>query len=148
MPRYSSPAAEASPIIVSISGSPAATSEPNASKRMPSVTGHEITSDFNIAERLAALKSDHMPDAPVRCTCTPPAERAVSFPFSESAALTIPFELLAAPACTIAVWRSREIETPEAGATMLRTAASARSVASTLATAALKAVELIVWVGE
>ena len=66
VPRYSIPAAEASPIIVSISGSPAATSDPNASSRMPSVTGQEITSDFIIAVRLAALKSDHIPAAPVR----------------------------------------------------------------------------------
>ena len=57
--------------MVSISGSPAATSEPNASSRMPSVTGQEMTSDFIIAERLASLKSDHMPDAPVSETCTP-----------------------------------------------------------------------------
>jgi len=51
---------------VSSSGSPAATSAPNASTRMASVTGHESSSLFNIAERLASLKSDHMPDAPVR----------------------------------------------------------------------------------
>ena len=66
MPRYSSPAAEASPIIVSISGSPAATSDPNANSRIASVTGQEMTSDFIIAVRLAALKSDHIPEAPVR----------------------------------------------------------------------------------
>ena len=35
---------------------------------MPSVTGQEMTSDLSIAERLAALKSDHMPGAPVRST--------------------------------------------------------------------------------
>ena len=148
VPRYSRPAADASPIIVSISGSPAATSDPNASSRIPSVTGHEITSDFIIAVRLAALKSDHIPDAPVRCTCTPPEERAASLPFNESAALTIPFELLAAPAWTIAVCRSREIETPAVGATTLRTAVSARSVFSTLATVLLNAGSLIVLVGE
>ncbi len=33
-----------------------------------SVTGHEITSDFSIAERFAALKSDHIAGAPVRFT--------------------------------------------------------------------------------
>ena len=32
----------------------------------PSVTGQEISSDFIIAVRFALLKSDHMPDAPVR----------------------------------------------------------------------------------
>ena len=59
--------------MVSISGRPAATSEPNASSRMPSVTGQEISSDFIIAVLLASLKSDHMPDAPVSETCTPSA---------------------------------------------------------------------------
>ena len=66
VPRYSRPAADARPIIVSISGSPAATSDPNASSRIPRVTGQEMTSDFIIAVRLAALKSDHIPAAPVR----------------------------------------------------------------------------------
>jgi hypothetical protein len=97
---------------------------------------------------LAALKSDHIPDAPVRWTCTPLRDSAASLPFSESAALTIPFELLAAPACTIAVCPSRETETPGVGGTTLRTAGSARSVLSTLATVALNAGWLIVWVGE
>ena len=52
--------------MVSISGSPAATSEPKASTRIASVTGQEISSDFSIASRLASLKSDHIPAAPVR----------------------------------------------------------------------------------
>ena len=39
--RNSTPAEATSPRIVSISGNPAATSEPNASSRMTSVTGHE-----------------------------------------------------------------------------------------------------------
>ena len=112
------------------------------------MTGQEITSDFNIAERFAALKSDHIPDAPVRWTCTPLADRAASLPFRLSAALTIPLELFAAPACTIAVCPSREIDTPGAGATTLRTALSARSVRSTFATAVRKAGSLIVCVGE
>ncbi len=51
-------------------GSPAATREPNASTRIASVTGHEMSSDFIIAERFASLKSLHMPDAPVRLTVT------------------------------------------------------------------------------
>ena len=57
-------------MIVSISGSPAATSDPKASSRIVSVTGQEITSDFIIALRFASLKSDHMPDEPVRATVT------------------------------------------------------------------------------
>ena len=69
-------------------------------------------------------------------------------PFSESAALTIPLELLAAPACTIAVCPSREIETPGDGATTLRTALSVRSVLSTFPIVLLKAGSLIVCVGE
>ncbi len=148
VPRYSIPAADASPIIVSISGSPAATSDPNASSRIPRVTGQEMTSDFIIAVRLAALKSDHIPEAPVRSTRTPAEERPASLVLSESAALTIPLELLAAPACTIAVCPSREIEMPGVGGTTLRTALSARSAASTLATVPLKAGSLIVRDGE
>ena len=112
------------------------------------MTGHEITSDFSMAERLAALKSDHMPDAPVRCTCTPPEERPASLPFRPSAALTISFELRAAPAWTIAVCPSREIEAPGAGATTLRTAGSARSVDSTRATTRWNAGSSAVMVGE
>ena len=64
------PAEATSPRIVSISGSPAATSEPKASIRITSVTGQESSSDFIIALRLASLKSDHMPEAPVRLTST------------------------------------------------------------------------------
>ena len=103
VPRYSMPAAESSPTIVSISGSPAATSEPNASSMMPSVTGQEMTSDLSIAERLAALKSDHIPAAPVRLTTTALVESPCRVPLSLSAAATISFGFLAAPACTIAV---------------------------------------------
>ncbi len=53
VPIQSEPAAATNPAIVSISGSPAATSEPNASTRMASVTGQEISSDFIIADLLA-----------------------------------------------------------------------------------------------
>ena len=70
---------------------------------MPRVTGQEITSDLSIAERLAALKSDHMPAAPVRLTTTAPVESLCSVPFRLSAAATISLGLRAAPACTIAV---------------------------------------------
>ena len=94
---------------MSISGSPAATSEPKASTRMPIVTGQEMTSDLSIADLLAWLKSDHMPDAPVRFTLTPGEPSLASLPLSESAARTISFELRAAPAWITAVWPSREI---------------------------------------
>ncbi len=89
--------------MVSISGSPAATSEPKASSMMPSVTGQEMTSDLSIAERLAALKSDHIPAAPVRFTCTVPCESLFRVPFKLSAAATISLGSRAAPVCTIAV---------------------------------------------
>ena len=71
VPRYSEPADATRPRIVSISGRPAATSEPKASSRMASVTGQEMSSDFIIAVLLASLKSDHMPEAPVSETWTP-----------------------------------------------------------------------------
>ena len=146
--RYSDPAAANSPTIVSISGSPAATSEPNASNRITSVTGQETTSDFSIAERLAALKSDHIAEAPVRWTCTPAPDRAESLPFKRSAATTIAFASRAAPACTIAVCPSREMDTPAAGGITVLTARSARSVCSTFVTAVWNAGLLIVWLGE
>ena len=123
--------------MVSISGRPAATREPKATSRMPSVTGHEITSDFNIALRLASLKSDHIPAAPVSCTSTPSADSAARSPFRRSAARTIPLESRPAPACTTAVCPSREID-PRAGGTTVATASSARSVRSTLAVTARK----------
>src|SRR3954447_21916481 len=69
--RYNDPAAATSPTRVSINGRPAATNEPNATRRISSVTGHDITSDLSIAERFAALKSDHIAEAPVRFTSTP-----------------------------------------------------------------------------
>src|SRR5207247_8340348 len=71
----SSPAEATRPRIVSSSGSPAATSEPNASTRIAIVTGQEKSSDFSIALRLAVLKSLHIPEAPVSETLTaaPPA---------------------------------------------------------------------------
>ena len=52
-------------MIVSISGSPAATSDPKATSMIPSVTGQVMTSDLIIAALLASLKSDHIPAAPV-----------------------------------------------------------------------------------
>ncbi len=110
VPRYSVPADATSPRIVSISGRPAATSDPNASIRITSVTGQESSSDFIIALRLASLKSDHMPEAPVRLTWTPLAPAAFSSPFRSSAAATMTVVEPLAPALTIAVWPSCEIE--------------------------------------
>ena len=68
--RKRTPAEATRPTIVSISGRPAATSEPKARTRIASVTGQEMTSDFSIASLLASLKSDHMPAAPVRLVST------------------------------------------------------------------------------
>ena len=82
------PAEAASPRIVRSSGRPAATSEPNASTRIASVTGHEMSSDFIIALLFASLKSDHIPGAPVRLTDDPVASpTSARSPFSSSAAL-------------------------------------------------------------
>ena len=78
---HRAPADATSPTMVSISGSPAAINAPNASTRIPRVTGHESTSDFIIADLLASLKSDHMPDAPVRLTVTPGAPASASGAF-------------------------------------------------------------------
>ena len=85
----SRPAEATSPRIVSSSGSPAATSEPKARTRMTIVTGQEKSSDFIIAVLFAALKSLHIPEAPVSETLTPSLPSARSFPLSESAAATI-----------------------------------------------------------
>ena len=51
------PAAEVNPRIASISGKPAANSDPKAIRRIASVTGHDITSDFSIADLFASLNS-------------------------------------------------------------------------------------------
>ncbi len=98
--KYNDPAVATRPRIVSISGSPAATSAPNASTRMISVTGHETSSEWSIAFRLALLKSDHKPLAPVRHTCTPPEPAACSGPLRSSATRTISLLLPPAPPIT------------------------------------------------
>ena len=116
--------------MVSMSGSPAATSDPKARTRMASVTGHEKSSERIIAVRFAMLKSDHMPDAPVRLTCTPAVPAAASGPFNESAAATMPVGSRRAPASITAVCPSREIETARAGRTTVDTALLARSIRS------------------
>ena len=88
-PRYSEPAAATRPMIVSISGRPAATSEPKASTRMPSVTGHEISSLLIIASRFAALKSLQSTELPVMATSTPSPLSSRSGSLRSSAARTI-----------------------------------------------------------
>ncbi len=123
----SRPAEETRPRIVSSSGSPAATSEPNASTRMTIVTGHEKSSDFIIAVRFAVLKSLHIPEAPVRATLTSPLPSACSLPFSESAAATIAVGSPPAPAVTIAVCRSAEIVEPGRGPSTEATSRFVRS---------------------
>ena len=98
VPIQSEPAEATSPTIVSIRGSPAATSEPNASTRIAIVTGQEMSSDFIIADLFASSKSDHIPAAPARLTFTPSPPSFSSGPLRSSAARTISFELRAAPA--------------------------------------------------
>ena len=68
VPRNSTPALATKPVMVSISGRPAATSDPNASTRIARVTGQLNSSERIIAVRLAVLKSDHIADAPVVLT--------------------------------------------------------------------------------
>ncbi len=128
-PRKSEPAEATSPRMVSMSGSPAATSEPNARSRMPSVTGQEISSDLSIADLLASLKSDHMPEAPVSDTWMPSPASSASGALRSSAARTISLESAAAPACTMAVRPSREIDRPGRGGTTAVTRSSAARIA-------------------
>src|SRR5579859_3949671 len=136
------PAEARRPSMVSRSGSPAATSDPNASRRIARVTGHEYSSDFIIALRLAALKSDHIPEAPVRFTEIALVESACSLPSSESAAATIAVGSAREPPRTSAVWPSREIDVPTLGGTTVEIPGLERNVLSTLATVARKAGEL------
>ena len=143
--RNSEPAEASRPSIVSSSGSPAATSEPNASTRMPSVTGQENSSERIIAARLASLKSDHMPDAPVSATCTCSVPSAVTGPLRSSAARTIVFASALAPAMTIAVCPSREIVVPAWGRETEATRASVFNLAATRPIVCWNAGELVVW---
>jgi len=126
VPRYSDPAAAISPMMVSISGRPAATSEPNATTRIAIVTGQLNNSERIIAEWLAALKSLHSPDEPVKATVMPLPDKCVSGPFNASAARTIALVSPAAPAWMIAVCPSRLIDTPAAGGTTRLIRVSAR----------------------
>ena len=127
VPIQSEPAAAINPTSVSISGSPAATSEPNASTRIAIVTGHEISSDFIIADLFAWSKSDHMPAAPARLTCTPAEPSFASGPLRSSAARTISLASRAAPAWITAARPSCEID----AGTTVATAGLAFSLAST-----------------
>ena len=133
---------------MSISGSPAATSEPNASTRIASVTGQLNSSDFIIAVRFAVLKSLHIPDAPVSETVTPEAPAACSFDFSLSATATIAVGSPFAPAITIAVCPSAEIVAPGRGATIEATFGLVWSTCVTRATVALNAGSAVVCAGE
>ena len=128
--RNSAPADETSPRIVSSSGRPAATRAPNASTRMASVTGQLMSSERIIASRLAVLKSDHIPEAPVRLTVTWSVEALPSGPFRSSAARTISIGSAADPPMTMAVCPSEEIVAPFWGGVTDATRASERRMAS------------------
>jgi hypothetical protein len=90
-----------------------------------------MTSDLSIADLLAALKSDHIPGAPVSFTDTPGPPRRDRRALSSSAARTISFGFLVAPAWTTAVRPSREIDTPARGGTTAPTAGFDRRTRST-----------------
>jgi hypothetical protein len=90
-------------MIVKSSGKPAATSAPKASTRMARVTGQLKNFERIIALRLAVLKSDHIPDAPVRLTLTWLKPSRPSGPLRASAARTIAVGSPPAPPITTAV---------------------------------------------
>jgi hypothetical protein len=136
VPTHSDPAAAIRPMIVSISGRPAATSEPKATTSIAMVTGQLTSSDRIIAEWLAALKSLHSPDEPVRATVTPAPDRCVRGPLSASAARTIALVSPAAPAWMTAVCPSRLTDSPGVGGTTRLTRGSARSNRSARVTTA------------
>ena len=115
--RSSKPAALKRPAIVSNKGSPAATSEPKASTKMASVTGHENNSDLIMAVRLAVLKSDHSTDAPVAVTVIPCEPSAARGAFKASAARTIVLGSEPAPPSTTAVLSFALMEMPATGRT-------------------------------
>ncbi len=106
---------------------------------MTRVTGHEISSDFNIADLFAWLKPDHIPAAPVRSTWTPSEPSFASGRLSSSAARTMSFASRAAPASITAVWRSREIDMPARGGSTMATAGSLFSFACAPRSACWKA---------
>ena len=112
------------------------------------MTGQLISSERIIASRLAALKSDHMPDAPVRLTLTAWVEAPESGPLRSSAAWTIRIGSTAEPAMTIAVCPSAEIVWPLAGGVTEATRASARRIDSVVAMVEAKAGSAVVRLGE
>ena len=81
-------------------------------------------------------------------TCTPSPPAFCKEPFRSSAAATIAVESAVAPAWTIAVLPSCEIETPARGSTTLPTRESVRSTAATRWTAAAYAGSAVVFVSE
>ena len=117
----SAPAATNSPAIVRRRGRPAATRLPKAMTKMMMVTGHDSISERNMADRLALLKLDHRALSPVKVTVIPGRDSAPRGAASASAALTMSFELAAAPAVITAVRPSRDSETPAWGCTTVDT---------------------------
>ena len=115
---------------------------------MASVTGQESSSDFIIADRLAWLKSDHMPGAPVRSTRTPLAPSRASGAFSSSAARTMSFSPRAAPARMTAAWPSGEIDRPARGDVTVASAGSLFSLTCTRRSTRAKAGSEAVLSGE
>ena len=135
--RTSEPAEATRPDRVRMSGSPAATSAPNASTRMASVTGQESISDLSMASRLASLKSDHSSEAPVGLTSTPLPDSASSSALRSSATRTISLGSAPAPARMTAVSPSWLSVAPGCGAmtSAMRGSASRMAVASAMTSA-------------
>jgi hypothetical protein len=125
------PAEAASPAIVSSSGIPAATSDPNASTRIARVTGQDTSSDFIMASWLAVLKSLHSTEAPVAATVIPSPDNAARGSFRSSAARTISVGSAPAPASRIAAFPSWLIVIPGCGGSTvaIRESASSSAVA-------------------
>ncbi len=147
-PRNSIPAADTRPRMVSISGSPAATSEPKASRRIASVTGHEMTSDLSMALLLASLKSDHMPADPVSSARTPAPAAPAMGRLRSSAARTMSSGAARAPATTSAVCPSGEMPIPGRGGRTSSTRGSASNSVSTRRNVRRKPGSPGVWPGE
>jgi hypothetical protein len=89
--------------------------------KMMMVTGHDSISERNMADRLALLKLDHRALSPVNVTVMPGRDSAPRGAARASAALTMSFELAAAPAVITAVRPSRDSETPAWGCTTVDT---------------------------
>ncbi len=69
--QYRMPNVAASPSIASRSGSPIATSDPNARTRTIITAGQAISSPLSIDSLLTRLKSAHIAAFPVTSTCIP-----------------------------------------------------------------------------